>query len=83
MISTALNPTTIVDFRNSTGGDQLAVQYFQAGGTSGCIKLELGALGLSGVSDGANVTLQMAFNGGDGTLYQVRSLRTTRVEVVG
>jgi len=70
MISTKADPSSFDDFHNSTGGDQLAVPYFQASGVSACIKVEIGSLGLSGATDGSNVTLQMAFNGGDGVLYQ-------------
>ena len=36
-----------------------------------CFPLDLSNTGISGVSDGANVTIQLVFNGGDGNLYQV------------
>jgi hypothetical protein len=39
-----------------------------------CIPLDLSNTGISGVSDGANVTIQIVYNAGDGSLYQV-SLR--------
>jgi hypothetical protein len=71
MISTSSDPTSFSNFRNSSGGDQLAVPYFQSGGTSGCIAVNVSDSGLSGLNDGSNVTLQMVFNGGDGILYQV------------
>jgi len=70
LISTKADPTSFNDFHNATGGDQLAVPYFQATGVSTCIKVEIGSLGLQGAGDGANVTLQVVFNGGDGVLYQ-------------
>jgi hypothetical protein len=36
-----------------------------------CIPINLGAANVSGIADGANVTLQFSFDGGDGLLYQV------------
>jgi len=74
MISTSSDPTSFSNFRNSSGGDQLAVPYFQSGGTSGCIAVNVSDSGLSGLNDGSNVTLQMVFNGGDGILYQCMDL---------
>ena len=38
-----------------------------------CIPLDLSNTGISGVSDGANVTIQFLFDGGDGNLYQVKT----------
>jgi len=70
LISVKADPTSFNDFTNSSGGNQLVVPYVQSGGTFGCISVNASSSGISGVSDGANVTLQMAFNGGDGNLYQ-------------
>ncbi len=36
-----------------------------------CFPVDFGASGLSGLTDGANVTIQLIFNGGDDQLYQV------------
>jgi hypothetical protein len=53
----------------------LARNFASGSGAGGfCIALDLSNTGISGVSDGANVTIQLVFNGGDGNLYQV-SLR--------
>jgi hypothetical protein len=71
------NPTSFDNFTNSTGGQQLARNFASGSGEgSFCIPLDLSNTGITGVSNGANVTLQFVFNGGDGTLYQVR-LRVT------
>jgi hypothetical protein len=40
-----------------------------------CFPLNLAASGVAGVKDGANVTIQIQFNGGDGDLFQVSSQR--------
>ncbi len=53
----------------------MARNFASAIGTGGfCIPLNLSDTGISGVSSGANVTLQFVYNGGDGNLSQV-SLR--------
>jgi hypothetical protein len=53
----------------------LARNFASFSGAGGfCIPLDLSNTGISGVSDGANVTIQLVYNGGDGNLYQV-SLR--------
>jgi hypothetical protein len=75
LLSTAQDPTSFNNFTNSSGGQQLARNFASATGSGGfCIPLDLSNTGISGVSDGANVTLQFLYNGGDGNLYQV-SLR--------
>ena len=71
-ISTVANPSSFNDFHTANGSDQLAVPYFKGQGPQGCIPINIGALGLSGVSDGSNVTLQFIQDGSDGQLYQVR-----------
>jgi hypothetical protein len=47
-----------------------------------CIPLDLSDTGISGISNGANVTLQFVYNGGDGKLYQV-SLRVACSSSIG
>jgi hypothetical protein len=74
LLSTVQDPTSFNNFTNSTGGQQLARNFATASGEGGfCIPLNLSASGISGVTDGANVTIQLLFNGGDGSLYQVIS----------
>jgi hypothetical protein len=68
-LSTAQNPTSFDNFTNSTGG---LVRNFATGSGAGnfCIPLDLSNTGIGSVSDGANVTIQIIYNGGDGGLYQ-------------
>jgi hypothetical protein len=69
------DPTSFSNFTNSSGGQQLARNFASGSGEGNfCIPLDLSNTGISGVADGANVTIQFVYNGGDGTLYQV-SLR--------
>lgn len=66
------DPTSFDNFTNSSGGQQLARNFASASGAGEfCIPLDLSNTGIPGVSNGANVTLQFLFNGGDGNLYQV------------
>ncbi|KAF8480957.1 hypothetical protein DFH94DRAFT_737059 [Russula ochroleuca] len=75
LLSTAQDPTSFNNFTNSSGGQQLARNFASATGSGGfCIPLDLSNTGISGVSDGANVTLQFLYNGGDGNLYQCADL---------
>ncbi len=61
----------------------MARNFAKATGAGGfCIPLDLSNTGISGVSSGANVTLQFVFNGGDGNLYQV-SLRVACSSSIG
>ena len=71
-ISTLANPDSFDAFHTANGSDQLAVPYYQSQGTQGCVPTNIGALGLPGVGDGSNVTLQFVQDGSDGKLYQVR-----------
>ena len=71
-ISTVADPDSFDDFHTANGSDQLAVPYFQGQGTQGCVPINIGALGLPGVGDESNVTLQFVQDGSDGSLYQVR-----------
>ena len=46
--------------------------FFQVQGEGAfCFPIDLAAANLPGVQDGANVTLQFTFDGGDGELFQV------------
>ncbi|KAH9996564.1 hypothetical protein BJV77DRAFT_1143456 [Russula vinacea] len=75
LLSTVQDPTSFNNFTNSSGGQQLARNFASATGSGGfCIPLDLSSTGISGVSDGANVTLQFVYNGGDGNLYQCTDL---------
>ena len=72
LLSTVQDPTSFDNFTNSTGGPQLARNFATGSGEGGfCIPLNLSASGISGVTNGANVTIQLIFNGGDSSLYQV------------
>ncbi|KAI0005484.1 hypothetical protein BJV74DRAFT_758097, partial [Russula compacta] len=75
LLSTVQDPTSFANFTNSTGGQQLARNFANANGTGGfCIPLDLSNTGISGVDNGANVTIQFLYNGGDGNLYQCADL---------
>ncbi|KAF8499178.1 hypothetical protein F5888DRAFT_1611716 [Russula emetica] len=75
LLSTAQDPTSFNNFTNSSGGQQLARSFASFSGEGGfCIPLDLSNTGISGVSDGANVTIQLLYNGGDGNLYQCSDL---------
>lgn len=69
------NPVSFDNFTandTSSGADQFA-RNFASGTGEGtfCIPLDLSSIGVSGVTDGANVTIQIVFDGGDGNLFQV------------
>lgn len=52
----------------------MVVPYFQTSGEGMfCFPIDIMASGISGIQDGANVTIQVIFDGGDGILYQVRA----------
>lgn len=73
------DPTSFDNFTNSTGGQQLVRNFASGSGEGGfCIPLDLNNSDISGIQDGANVTLQYLYNGGDGSLYEV-GLRVTSV----
>jgi len=75
IISTVQDPTSFDNFTNSTGGQQIVRNFASFSGEGGfCIPLDLSNTGISGVQDGANVTIQYIFNGGDGTLYECSDL---------
>jgi hypothetical protein len=72
LVSTKQNPSSFNDFNNASGGNQLAVNFFQTSGEGlACFNIDLSKSGISGVTDGANVSIEVVFDGGDGTLYQV------------
>ncbi|KAG0697167.1 hypothetical protein DFH29DRAFT_947627 [Suillus ampliporus] len=74
IVSTDQNPNNFSDF-NSSSGYQIGVQYFQQSGEGKyCFPIDLAVANIAGVQDGANVTIQVVFNGGDGTLYQCADL---------
>ncbi|KAL0950891.1 hypothetical protein HGRIS_007650 [Hohenbuehelia grisea] len=64
LISTSQNPTTFQDFTQ-------ALPFFQLTGEGlFCIPLEFSNSNVTGLTAGQNVTLQIEFNGGDGSLFQ-------------
>ena len=72
VVSTVPTASSFDDFHNTSGGFQFAVPYFKVENNgSVCAPVNFGSLGFSGISDGANVTLQIIYQGGDGNLYQV------------
>ncbi|KIK97648.1 hypothetical protein PAXRUDRAFT_92813, partial [Paxillus rubicundulus Ve08.2h10] len=74
IVSTKQDPSSFGDF-NSSSGVQLAVPYFQQDGEGKyCFPIDLAQTGFSGIQDGANVTIQIIFDGGDGSLYQCADL---------
>lgn len=50
----------------------MVVPYFQTSGEGKfCFPISIAASGVFGIQDGANVTIQVIFDGSDGILYQV------------
>ncbi|KAI0271514.1 hypothetical protein BC834DRAFT_966981 [Gloeopeniophorella convolvens] len=75
LISTVQDPTSFDNFSTSFGQEQLARNFASTTGTGVfCIPLDLSNTGVSGAKDGANVTIQLVYNGGDGSLYQCADL---------
>lgn len=72
IISTVSNPNNFDNF-SVNGVSQIVAPYGKEpnAGTF-CIPLNISAAGIAGAKDGANVTVQIVFAGGDGNLYQVR-----------
>ena len=71
-LSTLANPQSFQNF-------SAAVPFFQVTGEGlFCFPVDLASAGLDGVQDGANITLQFTFDGGDGELFQVRSPSPSR-----
>ena len=74
MISTVPDPNNFANFTDSQGNYQMVVNYFETSGEGEfCAPINISAAGIDGIQDGANVTLQFIYSGGDGNLYQVRS----------
>jgi len=74
IVSMQQDPTSFGDF-NSSSGFQYVVPYFQQNGEGKyCFPIDLAQAGFSGIQDGANVTIQVIFDGGDGELYQCADL---------
>ena len=74
MISIEQNPTNFSVFNTSTTGISLpvAVPFFKTSGEGlACTAIDIANLGIEGVTDGSNVTIQVQFDGGDGDLFQV------------
>ena len=71
IIATVQNPTSFDNF--SSGGQfQFVMPFFQTSGEGDfCFPVDFGAQNVTGVKNGANVTLQLIYDGGDGQLYQV------------
>ncbi|KZT74822.1 hypothetical protein DAEQUDRAFT_636720, partial [Daedalea quercina L-15889] len=75
LVSTVQDPNNFANFTDSKGSYQMAVNYFETSGEgSFCAPIDLSAANIAGVQDGANVTLQFVFDGGDGELYQCADL---------
>ncbi|KAF9014941.1 hypothetical protein BDQ17DRAFT_1228700, partial [Cyathus striatus] len=74
-ISTVQNSVSFDNFTESEGEFQFVHPYSKEenAGTF-CIPLNVSAANISGVTDGANVTIQIIFDGGDGLLYQCADL---------
>ena len=66
ILSAARNPNNFANFTQ-------AVDFFTYD-TPGnfCFPVDLSVKNISGVQDGANVTVQLVYDAGDGRLYQVR-----------
>jgi hypothetical protein len=74
LISTEDSATSFNNFKNSTGKEQFAVAASkQSGEGVYCFPIDVSQLGLGDeVKEGSKATLQIAFDGGDGNLYQVK-----------
>lgn len=73
LISVEQNPSSFEDFNKTSNGTELplAVNWFTTEGAgSVCIPIDIESLGISGIGDGSNVTLQTMLTGGDGNLFQ-------------
>ncbi|KAF5377557.1 hypothetical protein D9615_005204 [Tricholomella constricta] len=74
IISTVQNPNSFDNF--SVNGEQQIVGAYAKSDDAGtfCMPLDISAAKIDGVKDGANVTIQIVFAGGDGNLYQCADL---------
>ncbi|GLB36371.1 putative GPI anchored protein [Lyophyllum shimeji] len=74
IISTVQNPTSFDNF-SSQGEQQIVSPYAkQENAGTFCIPLNISNANIDGVKEGANVTIQVVFAGGDGNLYQCADL---------
>ncbi|KAI0374384.1 hypothetical protein BV20DRAFT_961535 [Pilatotrama ljubarskyi] len=74
IVATVQNPNSFDNFR-SNGQFQFVVPFFKTSGEGDfCFPLDLSAANVNGMKDGANVTIQFIFDGGDGQLYQCADL---------
>ncbi|KAL4068343.1 hypothetical protein V8B97DRAFT_895431 [Scleroderma yunnanense] len=75
IVSTNPDATSFSDF-NTSSGYQMAVPFVKhtGGGGQFCLPISLATSGVSGIQEGANVTIQAVFDGGDGSLYQCADL---------
>lgn len=73
MVSTVQNPNNFDNF-SSTAGQPQFVNPFQDSPDAGvlCFPLDFSRSNITGIRDGANVTVQVVISGSDGSLYQVR-----------
>ncbi|KAA1468597.1 hypothetical protein DENSPDRAFT_863694 [Dentipellis sp. KUC8613] len=75
LVSTKQDPTSFNDFNSDSNVTQFALPFVQSNGEGAfCFPLDLSHLNVSGLQDGANITLQFEFNGGDGNLFQCADL---------
>jgi len=80
LISFDANPTNFAQFNTSPSGQSYGFlkPFIQLQGTGEmCVPVNISALGVSGVGDGTNATIQVQFNGGDGDLYQCADVTLT------
>ncbi|KAI0757220.1 hypothetical protein C8Q80DRAFT_1132549 [Daedaleopsis nitida] len=69
------NANSFDTFKDGSGNFQQVVPFFQTSSEGVfCMDVNLAASGVSGIKDGANVTIQLIFDGGDGQLYQCADL---------
>jgi len=72
IVSTKAEASSFSDF-NTSSGYQIGVPFVKYSGSGQfCLPINLAKSGISGIQEGANVTVQVVFAGGDGNLYQVR-----------
>lgn len=76
ILSTAQNPTNFANFTQ-------AVDFF-SGDLPGniCFPVDFGNTNISGLQDGANVTVQMVFDAGDGRLYQACGISARIIQYI-
>ncbi|BGP57274.1 hypothetical protein JCM8202_002851 [Rhodotorula sphaerocarpa] len=71
------NPTNFSQFNQTSSGQQYGLlDPFGSITGSGefCFRVDVASLGVSGIANGSVATLQVEFNGGDGSLFQCADL---------